>query len=192
MPKKDYRFTIQAFDRDFFKSNDIIGSHIIDLRQAFEDCDLTKLPLRITKSYYEKYILSEEDKKDKKGFRFADDGDSFWVPMIGKNDDGVLENNGEVQVRIDITSMEYANENKVGSARDDPNIEPFLPPPVGRLTFSLNPCTMYKQLVGPAARAKIQKYCMIAICSICCAAILYYLVPIVIGNVISSWIMHGF
>lgn len=109
----------------------------------------------MTKSYYEKYMLSEEDKNDKKGFRFSEDGDSFWVPLIGKSDSGVLENHGEVECRIDITTMDYANDNKVGSAREDPNIEPFLPPPVGRLTFSLNPCAMYKQLVGPAARAKI-------------------------------------
>lgn len=144
IPRKDYRFTIQAYDRDFFKSNEIIGSHIIDLRQIFEDADLTKRPIRMTKSYYEKYMLSEEDKKDGRGFKFSEDGDSFWVPLIGKNEAGVLEGHGEVRIRIDITTMEYANDNKVGSAREDPNIEPFLPPPVGRLTFSLNPCAMYK------------------------------------------------
>lgn len=31
-PRKDYRLTIQTFDRDFFKSNDIIGSAMIDLK----------------------------------------------------------------------------------------------------------------------------------------------------------------
>lgn len=59
MPRKDYRFTVQAYDRDFFKSNDIIGSQIIDLKQAFLDVDLTKRPLLIKKDYYEKYMRKE-------------------------------------------------------------------------------------------------------------------------------------
>lgn len=54
-------------------------------------------------------MQSEEDKKDKKGFKFADDQDmfgedTFWVPMIGKSDEGVLEENGRVQIKIDITT----------------------------------------------------------------------------------------
>jgi len=187
-PRKDYRFTIQSYDRDFFKSNDIIGSNIIDLKGAFEDCDLTKRPLRIDKAYYEKYM-----KKDgEKGFKFEKDGDSFWVPMMGKDDDGKIVENGTVEVRIDFTEMEYFEKNKCGSAREDPNIEPFLPPPVGRLSFSFNPCDMYKQLVGPAVRRKIAIWCCIAISSVCCVAILYYLVPIVIGNLVTNWIEHGF
>ena len=139
-PRKDYRFTIQSYDRDFFKSNDIIGSNILDLKQAFEDVDLTKRPLLINKDYYEKYMKKEDDK----GFKFHENGDSFWVPVIGKDDDGKLENNGEVEIRIDISAIEHFEKNKIGGARDDPNIEPYLPPPVGRLMFSLNPCAMYK------------------------------------------------
>lgn len=112
--------------------------------------------------------------------------------MISKNKEGKLEDNGHVRIRIDITSMEHATLNKIGSAREDPNIEPFLPPPIGRLTFSFNPCDMYKQLVGPAMRRKIAIWCTIVICSALCVLILYYLVPIVIGNLISDWIARGF
>jgi Ca2+-dependent lipid-binding protein len=32
LPRKDYNLTIQAYDRDFFKSNDIIGATRIDLK----------------------------------------------------------------------------------------------------------------------------------------------------------------
>ena len=52
-PRKDYRLSIQAYDRDFFKSNDIIGSCILDLKQAFTDVELTKRPLGITKPYFD-------------------------------------------------------------------------------------------------------------------------------------------
>jgi hypothetical protein len=114
---------------------------LIDLKKAFEDCQLCKRPLKIDKVYYEKYMKKEGDK----GFEWHEEGDSFWLPMISKNNTtGELEDNGHVRIRIDITTMEFAETNKVGSAREDPNIEPFLPPPIGRLTFSFNPCDMYK------------------------------------------------
>jgi hypothetical protein len=31
-PRKDYRFTVQAYDRDFFSANEIIGTVIMDMR----------------------------------------------------------------------------------------------------------------------------------------------------------------
>lgn len=120
------------------------------------------------------------------------EGDGFWIPMMAKNSEGKIEDNGMVHIRIDITTMEFAEKTKVGSAREDPNIEPFLPPPIGRLHFSFNPCDMYKQLIGPAMRRKIAIWCCIAISSILCVAILYYLVPIVLGNLFTNWIEHGF
>ena len=35
-----------------------------------------------------------------------------------------------------------ADANKVGEARNDPNHDPFCPPPTGRISFSLNPFKM--------------------------------------------------
>jgi hypothetical protein len=100
----------------------------------------------------------------------------------------VLENNGYVRVRIDLTTAEWAEKNKIGSGRDDPNVEPYLPPPIGRLRFTLNPWEMYKQLIGEAMRRKIAIWCCIAICSALCVLILYYLIPIVLGNALTIWI----
>jgi len=96
----------------------------------------------------------------------------------------VLEKNGYVRIRVDIVPMEYAIKNPVGSAREDPNIEPYLPPPIGRMTFSLNPCEMYKQLIGPAARRKICIWLSICVCITLTILIGYYVVPVIIGNVI--------
>jgi hypothetical protein len=83
-------------------------------------------------------------KEGQKDYEWKEDGESFWLPMLAKNEEGEIENNGFVRVRIDIVPKEYAEKNKVGSAREDPNQEPYLPPPVGRISWSLNPCTMYK------------------------------------------------
>jgi len=83
-------------------------------------------------------------KEGAKKYEWDKEEETFWVPMLSKNAEGVMETNGFVRIRIDITSMEQAEKTKIGSARDEPNMEPFLPPPVGRLHFSLNPCEMYK------------------------------------------------
>jgi Ca2+-dependent lipid-binding protein len=92
LPRKDYRLTIQAFDRDFFKSNDIIGSASIDLKQAMEDAEITKRLLAVNKEYFTKYMKTDEVNYDFK------DEQSFWVPIVGKNEDGVLENTGKIRI----------------------------------------------------------------------------------------------
>jgi len=52
---------------------------------------------------------------------------------------------------------------KVGMARSEPNIEPFLPPPVGRMIMSLNPCKMIVSIIlfntylGSTCESLIQK-----------------------------------
>jgi hypothetical protein len=156
-PRKDYKLSLQTYDRDFFKSNDIIGSFMLDLKQAFTDVELTKRPLSINQSYFEQYMQNDVDPEKKITFKKTVnnltnkeelDG-SFWIPMESKTKEGELENNGWVRIQIDILPKTYAETNPVGSARDDPNVEPYLPPPVGRLFFSLNPWTMFKQFVGP-------------------------------------------
>ncbi len=93
----------------------------------------------MNKKYFNDYMR----KPGEKDMEWHDE-ESFWLPLTAKNDKDVLENNGYVRVRVDIVPAEYAAKNPVGSAREDPNIEPYLPPPVGRITFSLNPCAMYK------------------------------------------------
>jgi hypothetical protein len=188
-PRKDYRLTVQAYDRDFFKSNDVIGMSMIDLKQAFDDAELTQRPLQINKEYYDDYMRKPDDKP----LEWDKDGESFWLPMLSRNSEtGEMEDNGHVRIRVDITTMEYAETNKIGSARNDPNMEPFLPPPIGRISFSFNPCDMYKQLIGPKMRRKIAIWCSIFICAVLCFMILYYLVPIVLGNLITNWVIRGF
>lgn len=53
VPRKDYKFTLQSYDRDFFKSNDMIGEAQISLKQLIEDCSLVKRPLGLNKEYYD-------------------------------------------------------------------------------------------------------------------------------------------
>jgi len=51
-------------------------------------------------------------------------------------------NNGYIRISVTILPKEMGEANKVGEARTEPNHSPFLPPPTGRLEFSLNPLKM--------------------------------------------------
>lgn len=93
-PRKDCNLTLQLYDRDFFKSNDIIGDSVIDLRQALEDTYLTKRPLGLNKSYCDQYM--KEQKLEYK------DPNTFWLPIRTNDDQGKLINSGKVRVQIDI------------------------------------------------------------------------------------------
>ena len=77
-----------------------------------------------------------------------------------------------------------AEANKVGEARQEPNHSPFLPPPVGRISFTMNPLKLFQQMIGPALRRKIYCYCCLMLCLFLCVM----LAPLVIGNLISALI----
>lgn len=95
-PRKDYNMSIQLYDRDFFKSNDIIGDCSIDLKGAFEDSALSGRPLGLNKAYFNAYLKEKGYKMDYK------DENSFWLPIMSKDDKGLIKENGKVRVQIDI------------------------------------------------------------------------------------------
>ena len=76
-------------------------------------------------------------------WKFDKEEDSFYVEMKSMGENGEIEKNGRIRIRLDILSQEDAEKGKVGTAREEPNHSPFLPPPIGRLSLSLNPCTMF-------------------------------------------------
>jgi len=93
VPSKEYAFTIQMYDRDFFKSNDMIGEAQINLQQIIDDCSLVKEPLTLNETYYEEVLKPRKFQK----LRFENTdttSDSFWLDMKSKDSDGRLEKNG--------------------------------------------------------------------------------------------------
>lgn len=95
-PRKNYDLTLQVYDRDFFKSNDIIGEATIDLANLFDDSSLTKKPLDLDKKYYTDYL-----KPKGANYNFKDDK-SFWVEIIGINDKGERVVTGKVRISIQV------------------------------------------------------------------------------------------
>jgi Ca2+-dependent lipid-binding protein len=78
-PRKDYKLSLQLYDRDFFKSNDMIGDTLFDVRLPLEDVSLSKRQLGITKTYYNTYLKNHGFILDFK------DEESFWLPVSSLN-----------------------------------------------------------------------------------------------------------
>lgn len=62
---------------------------------------------------------------------------------------------------------------KLGEGREDPNFEPYLPPPVGRLHFSWNPLNMLLQLVS---KEFLEKICAV-VCLFACIILIIAMIP---------------
>ena len=77
---------------------------------------------------------------------------------------------------MEVVPQWYADLHPVGKGRDEPNMNPYLPPPVGRFKFSLNPFKTLNQLTGP----KFRKKCYFIIFMICLIAYLVFMIPYIV------------
>ncbi len=66
--------------------------------------------------------------------------------------------------------------------RSEPNNSPYLPPPEGRMTLSLNPFKMIQQLFGKS----VSKFAMKFLCLIICVTLGFILIPEIFGDLISE------
>ena len=115
----------------------------MNIREAVEDASLTKRPVNITKKYFDSYLMKEHEKKYKAFKIKFEDANTFWIDTFKLNDKtGKKEYTGKVRLQIDVLPKDYAEKNKVGEARQEPNHSPFLKPPEGRLELSMNPLKM--------------------------------------------------
>lgn len=89
----------------------------------------------------------------------------FWLPLKRINSQGQAIRTGSVEVSLEILPKWKADICKVGDKRDEPNVNPYLPPPTGRFEFSLNPFKMLNQCVGPRYRRRF--YMLICIIMYC-------------------------
>ena len=77
-----------------------------------------------------------------------------------------------VELQIQILSKESAMKEPAGKGREDPNQDPHLPAPEGRIEFSMNPRKMLSQLIGPNILAMWRNYC---VCFVLLALLVYFL-----------------
>jgi len=89
----------------------------------------------------------------------------------------------KVAVRLDLRLFpgEMAQKNRVGADRSEPNINPYLAPPVGRISLSWNPFSMLAQLVSPEVLRKLVSI----ICVVGCCILFIMMIPMIVSNAIS-------
>jgi len=99
-PTNNYLFTVQAWDKDFFASNDIIGECQLDLKPFFADVIETGRSMSITKKYYNDYLKSVLPADQALEF---EDEDSFFVKVMGMDEkSGQMVCNGKVRITMTV------------------------------------------------------------------------------------------
>ena len=164
--------TLQVYDKDIFSSDDYMCGTTIDLKNIVNIPKLLEMPIGLTRDFY--HGLTIEEKKPLGEIEFLseeddEDGTKFWVQCYkGKKEAaGQGEKSGRVMCSLEILPKKNAELDIVGKGREDPNVNPYLPPPVGRIEFTLNPFKMMNQCVGPKFRRKCYCYCL------CCLLVIY-------------------
>ena len=99
-----------------------------------------------------------------------------------------MVSNGKLRLQIDVLPRVEADKNRVGEAQSEPNVNPYLPKPENRMTLSLNPFEMIRQLLGPQFRR--MGYALIF--SVLCIALCVLLAPMILSDLISSMITSIF
>ena len=185
LPVQKPELTIQVYDKDIFASDDFISGTKLNLKELVMIPKHLDMPIKFTREYYQD--LSDEDKKlygDIEFLKKSEDseGIKFWIQCYKGRDDatGEGEKGGRVMCSLEILPKSMAEIDKVGKGRDEPNVNPFLPPPVGRFEWTLNPLKFINQLVGPKFRKKCYCFCL------CCLAIVYlvYALPTILTKMI--------
>jgi hypothetical protein len=179
-------FHIQGWDKDVLSANDSIGEHMMDLGVFFRRAYKTKTRMQIFEDDEEtrkkKKATSDDDaavRKIKEASGLWDDGDppdSKWLKLESLDHKTNTRNYmGEVCVSLELVPAEVSNKQPVGNGRSSPNNSPYLPPPAGRLSFSLNPFKVLNDLLGPSI-------CHRLMCCLCCILFMvaiYFLAPFI-------------
>ena len=174
VPRVNNKLTLHCYDKDIFSKDDFISGAIIDLTDIMKIPKNLDVSMTLSKEYVE--AVSDRERTKYSALEFLTDGDDkdknkFWVQCYQNN-----EKSGRILCSLEILPMWKAELNKVGRGRKEPNVSPYLPPPVGRFQWSLNPFKMFNQCVGPRFRKKLY----IGLCLLCCVIYLMFLIPYMI------------
>ena len=133
--KEAYKLKLQLFDRDLFKSNDFICEFELDLALIVKDCRATQKPIHLSRKYYSSYFKGAS--KSKLDIEFETE-DSFWLSIKRTNE------SKPIRLLLDLRVLPGADavNQRVGTARSEPNHSPQLQEPWGRLEMSMNPLKM--------------------------------------------------
>ena len=174
VPRLNNKLTLHCYDKDIFSKDDFISGAEIDLTELIKIPKDLDVPINFTKDYVDS--VSQEEKVKYQGIEFLTDGDDgekhkFWVQCYQNN-----EKSGRILCSLELLPIWKSKLTPVGLGRKDPNVSPYLPPPVGRFQWSFNPFKLLNQCVGPRFRKKLY----LGICFLCCVVYLIFLIPYII------------
>ena len=166
--KMSNKVTLQIWDRDILSKNDFIADATLTFdataKQAWESGG------RISR-------------KGDSGNTFSrGESDKFWIDCMRRRADGKMVHGGRVQVSLELVPAQQAQACPVGEGRSEPNLDPFLPPPVGRFSWTWNPCKLIQQTVGPEYQCKAVLFCCLALCLMMCV----FMFPVILSNAITT------
>jgi len=76
------------------------------------------------------------------------------------------EDNAQMQISLQLVPISLVPQVAAGPGRSDPNMNPFLPPPEGRLNLSLfHPWDMLRDICGDKIARKILMALILSICA---------------------------
>ena len=108
------------------------------ITEIVRDSKITKGPINVQKRYYEDSLRSRVVKEgDPELLKFctkASQGtiDQTFMLTAYHPDDKLKKKPIVIYLDLRVVPVEYAEMNKVGTARSEPHVEPKLPPPEGR------------------------------------------------------------
>ncbi|CAN0166928.1 unnamed protein product [Ascophyllum nodosum] len=103
--------------------------------------------------------------------------DATWLELTKRDAEaGTVERMGKMLISLELLPKEAADAQPVGVGRNQPNQNPYLPPPTGRMKFSFNPCTLAVSLLG-------RKGCFKVACCLLC--LLFIVLLYFFGNFIT-------
>lgn len=73
---------------------------------------------------------------------------------------------GRLLISLELLPKDAADAQPVGAARNEPNQNPYLPPPAGRMKMSFNPFRLSMSLLGPKAFYKVRYSKRNVLCSL--------------------------
>jgi Ca2+-dependent lipid-binding protein len=168
------KLNIQLWDRDIFSPNDFIGGCTLNISKILSDVEELKKPVNFNEKYANSIDLQEY-----KEFEFIE-RDKISVKCSDREGKYI----GKIRIQIGVYPIEFAQENPVGKGRNSPNHSPYLPPPTGRMEWSLNPFKMLNQMFSAEVRNKI----LCAIWVLIMIIIFIVFLPSIVGALIGSLI----
>lgn len=115
--------------------------------------------------------------------------DRLWLDHMTHPNEPPDVSQGRLEFSLEMMPMTIATQVPAGFGRSDPNMNPFLPEPEGRLRLSLfHPCDMIRDIIGDENFYKLCCFC----CMLACGAACFFMAPMILSNIVTNLLTPKF